>query len=89
MAKFEEIEVVRLTAPIDVRGEDDPETIHHLPTGTEGTVLLVHGDGAAYEVEFILREPVVAGDEILDYGDFGTAAVPADKLESTGWKPVH
>lgn len=88
MAKFVEVEVVRLIVPIDVRGEENSEAIHHLPAGIEGSVVLIHGCGEAYEVEFILREPVIGpGDEILDYGEFATAAIKADKLESTGWRP--
>ena len=42
-----ELDIVVLT-------EDLPE--HHLMVGDVGTVVLVHGDGVGYEVEFVTFE---------------------------------
>ena len=59
---FDELDVVRLVADADLEGEA-------LVAGSEGTVLLVHDAGAAYEVEFMSPRHAIVG-------------VPADLLEA-------
>ena len=60
---FAELSVVAMLR--EVRTDDGAP----VPAGTEGTVVAVYGDGAAYEVEF--DEPVV-----------GTAKVTPDALRA-------
>ena len=48
---FDEFDSVALTVPL-------PE--HNLPMGARGAVVMVHGDYAAYEVEFMRGERPLA-----------------------------
>jgi hypothetical protein len=49
---FVELDVVRTVATLEVEG-------HVLPSGTLGAIVLVHDDGRAFEVEFMLPIPAV------------------------------
>ncbi len=51
--RIEELDPVRLTVPLEGTDVFDKNNIVPLPVGTEGTVVLVFGDGEAYEVEFM------------------------------------
>ncbi len=42
---FKELEIVKATT--EIRGERGT-----VPVGATGTVLMIHGEGAAYEIEF-------------------------------------
>jgi hypothetical protein len=70
MATFEEFSLVRLREghvghdAYGVGGE------HNLPAGSVGTVVALLGGGAAYEVEFTVREPQFDGDQVLDAGEY-------------------
>jgi len=66
--RYQEFQSVRITSPM--QGEDvfDHSVIHQLPAGQRGTIVEVHGDGVAFEVEFILGER--GSDGYIDDPDY-------------------
>jgi len=76
--RINELDLVRTKQALTV---EDAGT-HHVPAGEVGTVLLVHGDGKAYEVEFVLK-PGQFGDngEILDYPEECLTTLRHDQVE--------
>lgn len=51
----------------DLYGHGDVRT---LPAGAVGTVIEVFDDGAAFEVEFMVREPQFDGGQLRDPGEY-------------------
>ena len=55
--QYRELDAVQTLLPVTASDDAAPQGgVHHIPAGTAGTVLAVLGGGAAYEVEFLLRE---------------------------------
>ena len=52
--KINELDMIRLTVPLEGPDVFDDKAIYKLPVGTEGTVMHVFQDGKAFEVEFVL-----------------------------------
>ena len=55
MAKnITELATIRITVPLEGPDVFDDARIFQLPVGSQGTVVYVHHNGAAYEVEFLI-----------------------------------
>lgn len=67
---IKQLDMIRTTVPLEGPDVFDDTRIHHLPVGTEGTVIEVWLGGEAYEVEFAV------GD--LE-GNFRSVMIPVDK----------
>ena len=52
--EIHQFDVIRLTVPLKGSDVFDDKAVYKLPVGTEGTAVDVYGDGAAFEVEFLL-----------------------------------
>ena len=75
-----ELDVVRLLEPLSFETSDEGTAT--IPAGTEGTVLDVYDDGAAYGVDFQLKEPRFAPDgQVVDSGLYEYAFPRAEQLE--------
>lgn len=75
-----ELDVVRLLEPLSFETSDEGTIT--IPAGTEGTVLDVYDDGAAYGVDFELEKPRFAPDEsLLDPGLYEYAFPRAAQVE--------
>ncbi|GFM37991.1 DUF4926 domain-containing protein [Desulfovibrio psychrotolerans] len=75
---YAELDTIRTSGPLTVT---DDGTTHHIPAGTEGTVVYVHDRAAAYEVEFVLAPGSYGpNDEILDYPVECLATLTPDQI---------
>jgi len=54
MSTIEELDVIRLTVPMEGADVFDKARVIPLPVGSEGTVVHVFGAGAAFETEFLV-----------------------------------
>jgi hypothetical protein len=49
-----ELDVIRTTMPLEGPDVFDDARVYPLPVGSRGTVVYVYGNGAAFEVEFLV-----------------------------------
>lgn len=63
--EIEELDTIRLTVPLEGPDVFDDKAIYTLPVGTEGTVMHVFWDGAAFEVEFLLFPDPTNHDDFI------------------------
>ncbi|MDE6735436.1 MAG: DUF4926 domain-containing protein [Desulfovibrio sp.] len=79
--EIEDLDVIRLTVPLKGSDVFDDKAVYKLPVGTEGTVVHVFGDGAAFEVEFILFP------EPEDHDHFVSVQIPVEAYQcELAWK---
>lgn len=67
---IKELDIIRTTVPLDGPDVFDDARIHHLPVGSQGTVIEVWQNGESYEVEFAIGDPE---------GNFRSVMMPVDK----------
>lgn len=67
-----EFDVIRLTVPLKGADVFDEKAIYQLPVGSEGTVVHIFGDGAAFEVEFLLFP------DPTNHDDFVSVQIPVE-----------
>ena len=76
-----DLDGIRLTVPLKGSDVFDDKAVYKLPVGTEGTVVHVFGDGAAFEVEFILFP------EPEDHDHFVSVQIPVEAYQcELAWK---
>jgi len=77
---FQELQGIRTTIPLTGKDFSDPDVIHSLPRGQEGTIVHVYSGGAAYEVEFVLGEP--GPDGFIAHPRYCLLAIEPQHLEA-------
>lgn len=75
---YADLDIIRTTGPLTVT--DDGATFH-LPIGAEGTIVYVHAQGAAYEVEFLISSGSYgSAGEILENPVWCLATLTPDQI---------
>lgn len=55
---MKQFDTIRTTVPLDGPDVFDDARTHHLPAGTQGTIVEVWRGGEEYEIEFVVGDPV-------------------------------
>lgn len=80
-ALFEEFSAVRLLERHEAESNYGSDGLRLLAAGSVGTIIEVFGNGAAFEVEFTVREPQFDGNKVLDAGTFHVVTLRPDQIE--------
>lgn len=83
--RINELDVISIKEPLEGPDVFDDSRILPLPAGTQGTVVYVHQEGRAFEVEFLIF------DNPADPEDFTSVmiSVPAEQCELAWKRPTQ
>lgn len=78
--RFKEYDDVRLLKAHEGPGNYSQGEVHNVPAGTEGTIIDVLSQGNAFEVEFMLSEPQLADNVVVDSGTWHIITLTPDQI---------